>query len=144
MRVLVISLQVGAGSAKGHLNPFVGVVQWLSSDGHQVGWLPLPSAMGELDLAQLKGLGVELLHPPPLPPGVIPGPAELAALTADPTRAWEAYSSFLLDPIELLLPGVMYVLDWFRPDVALVDTMAYAGIIAVQRAGLPWVGVCTD
>jgi zeaxanthin glucosyltransferase len=143
MRVLVVSLQVGVGSSKGHINPLVGVVQWLTSDGHQVGWLPLPSAMGEVDMAQIKGLGVEYLQPPPLPVGVVPPQEELAALLADPQRAWEAHSSFLLDPIELLLGGLMQLIDWFRPDVALIDTLAYPGIVAAHRTGLPWVGVCT-
>jgi MGT family glycosyltransferase len=141
MRVLVISLQVGGGS-KGHLNPLVGVVQWLVADGHEVGWLPLPTPMGQADLAQVKGLGVRLLSPPPLPAGTMPPPEEMAPIARDPARVWQVYRTFFMDPVEPLLPGVLDLIDEFRPDIAVADTMAYPGIIACHRAGLPWVGVC--
>ncbi len=141
-RVLVISLQVGAGGSKGHLNPLVGVVQHLMSRGHHVSWLPLPAAIGDADRAQLNDVGVELVEPPPLPAGVIAPPEELGALAMDPARAWEVYRSFLLAPVPHLLDDVCALLARLRPDVALIDTMSYTGIIACERAGVPWVGVC--
>jgi MGT family glycosyltransferase len=141
-RVLVISLQVGSGGSKGHLNPLVGVAQHLMLQGHHVSWLPLPAAFGDADRAQLTEVGVELVEPPAMPAGVVPGNRELAALGMDPTRIWEAYRSFLLDPVPHLLDDVVALLHASRADVALVDTMSYTGIIACERAGLPWVGAC--
>jgi zeaxanthin glucosyltransferase len=140
--VLVISLQVGSGASKGHLNPLVGVAQHLMGRGHRVSWLPLPAAIGPADRAQLTDVGVELVEPPALPAGVIAGPEELAAIARDPARVWEAYRSFLLDPVPHLLDGVGAELARLRPDIALVDTMSYTGIIACELAGLPWVGAC--
>jgi len=140
--VLVISLQVGSGASKGHLNPLVGVAQHLMGRGHRVSWLPLPAAIGAEDRAQLTDVGVELVEPPALPAGVIAGPEELAAIARDPARIWEAYRSFLLDPVPHLLDGVGAVLARLGPDIALVDTMSYTGIIACELAGLPWVGAC--
>lgn len=140
--VLVISLQVGRGASKGHLNPLVGVAQHLMGRGHGVSWLPLPATVGPADRAQLTDVGVELVDPPALPTGVIPGPAELAAIARDPARVWEAYRSFLLDPVPHLLDGVGAVLARLEPDIALIDTMSYTGIIACELAGLPWVGAC--
>lgn len=142
LRVLVISLQVGGTASKGHLNPLVGVVQWLMSRGHQVSWLPLPAAFGPADRAQLADVGVEVVEPPPLPPGALPSHAELNVISMDPTRIWEAYRAFLLDPVPHLLPEIDALLRRLRPDIALIDTMAYTGIIACEQAGVPWVGAC--
>jgi zeaxanthin glucosyltransferase len=141
-RVLVISLQVGSGGSKGHLNPLVGVAQHLMIRGHHVSWLPLPAAFGDADRAQLTEVGVELVEPPAMPAGVVPGNRELAEIGLDPARIWEAYRSFLLAPVPHLLDEVVALLRRLRPDVALVDTMSYTGIIACEQAGVPWVGAC--
>jgi zeaxanthin glucosyltransferase len=141
MRVLVISLQVGGGSSKGHLNPLVGTVQWLMAGGHRVGWLPLPAAMGEADQAQLKTIGAEPVAPPPSA-GLLPGDETLAELARDPRRVWQAYRYILLDPVEPMLSGVRAVLADYRPDVAVIDTMSYTGIIACHLENVPWVGIC--
>ena len=37
MRVLLAT-----SAEKGHLNPMVGMAQWLMRDAHRVGWLTLP------------------------------------------------------------------------------------------------------
>lgn len=142
MRVLVIALQVGPSSSRGHLNPLAGVVQWLVADGHEVGWLPLPSAMGEADLAQVVGLGARPIAPPPLLEGTIRPGHELARMATDPARIWEIYQSILLAPVEPLLAGAAEQIAAFGADVALVDTMSYTGILACEQVGLPWVGVC--
>jgi UDP:flavonoid glycosyltransferase YjiC (YdhE family) len=141
-RVLVVSLQVGSGGSKGHLNPLVGVAQHLMIRGHHVSWLPLPAAFGAADRAQLTEVGVELVEPPAMPPGVVPGNEELARIGLDPARIWEAYRSFLLAPVPHLLDDVGAELRRLRPDVALVDTMSYTGIIACEQAGVAWVGAC--
>ena len=116
--VLVISLQVSSGASKGHLNPLVGVAQHLMRRGHRVSWLPLPAAVGPADRAQLTDVGVELVDPPALPAGVIPGPEELAAIARDPARIWEAYRSFLLDPVPHLLDDVGARLRALGPEWA--------------------------
>ncbi|OLF19314.1 hypothetical protein BU204_01835 [Actinophytocola xanthii] len=137
-----MSLQVGDSASKGHLNPLVGVVQHLLARGHRVSWLPLPAAVGPADRAQLAEVGVELLDTPALPAGILAGPRQMAAVARDPARVWAVYHSFLLAPVPHLLEDVRALLDRLRPDVAVVDTMSYPGIIACELAELPWVGVC--
>jgi zeaxanthin glucosyltransferase len=140
--VLVISLQVGPTASKGHLNPLVGVVQHLMARGHRVSWLPLPAAAGPADRGQLTDVGVEVVDTPVLPAGILAGPRQLASVARDPARVWAAYHSFLLAPVPHQLDAVGALLRRLRPDVALIDTMSYTGIIACELAGVPWVGAC--
>jgi zeaxanthin glucosyltransferase len=140
--ILVVSLQVSSAASKGHLNPLIGAVQWLRRDGHQVVWLPLPRAMGEGDRRQVEALGVTLLDPPLLPPGTLLDTRALSELALDPARTWEAYRSFLLDPIPYLMDGVRQEIQRHRPVAAVVDGLSYTGIIACHLEGIPYVGMC--
>jgi zeaxanthin glucosyltransferase len=142
VRVLISSLQVSADASKGHLNPLIAVAQWLGRLGATTAWLPLPSPMGAADRAQVEGCGVPLLDTPPLPAGVLKEGAELGRLALDPARIWEAYRSFLLDPVDHLIGPVREILARWKPDVVVTDTMGYAMILACHAGGIPWVGVC--
>ena len=140
-RILVCSLQVGAGASKGHLNPLIGLVQWLVRAGAEVGWLALPSRMGAADRAQVEAQGVTVLETPPVPDGVILADAELARLALDPDRVWEVYRSFLLDPLPSLVEPVREMVREFAPHAAVCDGMSYAGILGCALEGVPWVGL---
>ena len=72
---------------KGHLNPMVGVAQWLRRMGHTVGWLCLPEPA-----PQLEQLGVEVLQLPHSSSSSTPVPIEtggeaLARLVRDEVGA---------------------------------------------------------
>lgn len=138
-KILVASLQVGAGASKGHIHPMLGTVQRLIKDGHNVAWMSVPHRMGESDRAQAIRTGATLLDPPP-----VPGPdrAAIAALASDPARAWEAYRSFLLDPLDVLVRAFGEAIAREQPDVVAADSLAYAAIIAAHRAGVPFASVC--
>lgn len=140
-RILICSLQVGQGASKGHLNPLIGLVQWLVRSGAEVGWLPLPSSMGEADRRQVEAQGVRVLDTPPLPDGVIKPDHELARLAMDPTRVWEVYRSFLIDPLEHLVEPARAVIRAFAPHAAACDGMSYSGILACALEGVPWAGI---
>lgn len=140
-RLLICSLQVGEGASKGHLNPLMGPVQWLVKRGAEVGFLSLPSRMGAADRAQVEAQGVTVLDTPAIPAGVLKSDAELARLAMDPSRIWQAYRSFLLDPLEHLVEPVRAVIRDFAPDAAACDGMSYSGIAACALEGVRWVGL---
>jgi UDP:flavonoid glycosyltransferase YjiC (YdhE family) len=141
-RILFISLQVSEAASKGHLNPLIGVVQHVHLAGHEAGWLSLPRAMGSADAEQVRAASAVVLGSPELPAGVIRTALELSQLAVDPARAWEAYQSFLLDPLPHLVEPVCDIVREFAPQAIAVDCMSYAGILAAHRLGIPYVGVC--
>jgi MGT family glycosyltransferase len=141
-RFLFISLQVSEAASKGHLNPMIGIAQHVVRDGHEAGWLSLPRAMGPDDAAQVQAANVQVLRGPSFPEGVIRSGQELSRLALDPARAWEAYRSFMLDPLPHLVEPVSNLIRGFAPTVIAVDCMAYAGILAAHRLGVPYLGVC--
>src|SRR6516162_4071467 len=116
MRVLFISLQVSEAASKGHLNPLIGVVQQVLHAGHEVGWLALPRTMGPADAVQARAAGAVVLRSPDVPGGVIRSGQELSRLALDPARAWEAYQSFLLDPLPHLVGPVCELVREFAPE----------------------------
>src|SRR5262249_58685648 len=95
-RVLFLSLQVSESASKGHLNPLIGVAQHVRRQGHKVGWMSLPRALGADDSAQVRAAGAAIVPTPVLTDAVIPNGQELSRLALDPQRVWEAYRSFLL------------------------------------------------
>jgi MGT family glycosyltransferase len=141
-RILFVSLQVSEAASKGHLNPLIGVLQHLVHDGHEVGWLSLPRVLGPADVEQVRAAQAVVLPSPVIPDGVIRTGQELSRLALDPVRAWEAYRSFLLDPLPHLVEPVGGIIQEYAPDVIAVDCMSYAGILAAHRLGIPYVGVC--
>jgi MGT family glycosyltransferase len=141
-RLLFFSLQVSEAASKGHLNPLIGVAQHALHEGHRVAWMSLPRAMGPDDADQVRAAGATLLPTPPLPDAVVPSGQELSRLALEPGRAWEAYRSFLLAPVPHILDAVCQAIQNFAPAAIAVDCMAYPGIIAAHRLGVPYLGVC--
>lgn len=133
MRVLLAS-----SAEKGHLNPLVGVAQWLRRAGHHVGWLAVPEAA-----SQLASLDVEVLDlqaPPPAHRHLTGGEAlARLVLEAEALRGW--IRSLLLDAAPGLVEPVRRVFRSFRPDVAALDGMLYPAVLAAHAEGVPWVGV---
>jgi MGT family glycosyltransferase len=141
-RVLFLSLQVSESASKGHLNPLIGVAQHVRGQGHEVGWMSLPRAMGADDSAQVCAAGAAIMPTPALADAVIPTGQELSRLALDPQRVWEAYRSFLISPVPQLLDRVCLAIRTFAPDALAIDCMAYAAIIAAHRLAVPYIGVC--
>src|SRR5260370_6608286 len=141
-RILFISLQVSEAASKGHLNPLIGVVQHILRAGHEAAWLSLPRAMGPADAQQVRATGAVVLPSPDVPEGVIRSGQELSRLALDPARAWEAYQSFLLDPLPHLVEPVGEIIREFAPEAIALDCMSYAGVLAAHRLRVPYLGVC--
>ncbi|MBU8895658.1 glycosyltransferase [Corallococcus sp. M34] len=130
---------IATSPEKGHLNPMVGVAQWLRRMGHTVGWLCLPEPA-----PQLEHLGVELLHLPtarPAAPAIETGGEALARLVQDEAALGAWIRGLLLDAVPALIPSVREVVRAFRPDVMALDGMQYAAVLAAHAEGIPWAGV---
>ncbi len=135
-RVLVVTLP-----EKGHYHPLIGPALELMRRGAEVAFAasvnvaPELAALGIprafcLDAAGVKDEDVR--------------GARLAALLQD-AAALEGWIRKLLveDPASQVDPLRRLVRD-FRPDVVAIDTMAYAGAIAAELEGIPWVGWATS
>lgn len=133
MRVLLIS-----SAEKGHLNPMVGVAQWLMRDGHHVGWLTVPEPA-----PQLRALGVEVVTlpgGPPAPP-LVTGGAALARLVLDERALGDWIRRLLLDAVPGQIEPARRAMRGFQPDVVALDGMVYQGVLAAHLEGLPWAGI---
>ncbi|HLL04058.1 MAG TPA: glycosyltransferase [Myxococcaceae bacterium] len=126
---------------KGHLNPMIGVAQWLRRMGHTVGWLCLPEpAPG------LQQLGVEVLELPHSAAPSAPAPIEtggeaLARLVRDEVALGRWIRGLLLDAVPAQIEPVREVVRRFKPDVMALDGMQYAAVLAAHLEQLPWAGV---
>lgn len=130
---------IATSPEKGHLNPMIGVAQWLRRLGHTVGWLCIPEPA-----PQLAALGVEVLHlprPEAPAPAIETGGEALAKLVLDEAALGKWIRGLLLDAVPALLGPVREVVDRFRPDVMALDGMQYAAVLAAHEARIPWVGV---
>ncbi|QAT88886.1 glycosyl transferase family protein [Corallococcus coralloides] len=130
---------IATSPEKGHLNPMVGVAQWLRRLGHTVGWLCIPEPA-----PQLEALGVEVLRLPHVeaaPPGIETGGEALAKLVLDDVALGKWIRGLLLDSVPTMLEPVREVVRAFRPDVMALDGMQYAAVLAAHAEGLPWAGV---
>ncbi|MBN8472651.1 glycosyltransferase [Corallococcus exiguus] len=130
---------IATSPEKGHLNPMVGVAQWLRRLGHTVGWLCIPEPA-----PQLESLGVEVLrlpHAEAAPPGIETGGEALAKLVLDDEALGKWIRGLLLDSVPSMLEPVREVVRAFRPDVMALDGMQYAAVLAAHTEDIPWAGV---
>lgn len=136
MRVLLFSLQVTKAGSRGHLHPWLGVVQRLARE-HEVFWCAVPSAMGEADAQLVTAAGAKIL-PTPVSDWRPPTEQQLAHWALDRTQIWRAYRSFLLEP-DLVGPLQDLIRD-LAPDRIAMDGMAYSAALACGHR--PYVAVC--
>jgi zeaxanthin glucosyltransferase len=130
---------IATSPEKGHLNPMIGVAQWLRRLGHTVGWLCIPEPA-----PQLARLGVEVLHlphPEAPAPAIETGGEALARLVLDEVALGKWIRGLLIDAVPALLEPVRRVVRDFRPDIMALDGMQYAAVLAAHELGIPWAGV---
>jgi zeaxanthin glucosyltransferase len=138
MRALLVT-----SPEKGHLNPMMGVAQWLHRDGHHVGWLCLPEPSPQLARA---GVPIEVVHahlppPPPGAPELVVGGEALARLVRDEDALGAWIRTLLLDLVPAQIEPVRASLRAFRPDVVALDGMQYAAVIAAHLEQVPYAGI---
>ncbi len=142
MKILIITLQVSDGNSKGHIHPFIAVTKKLVSLGHDVSWLSLPRALAKADCQQVESLGAKVVFPPPLKEGIIKDNQELARLAMDAENNYQAYKSFLLDPVPHQLDGIIALIKDLSPDVVVQDNVLYSAAIACTKLKMPFVSIC--
>ena len=134
MRVLLTT-----SAEKGHLNPLVGVAQWLLRDGHRVGWLTVPEPA-----PVLREIGVEAVEldlGPHAPPPLVTGGEALAKLVLDEKALASWIRGLLLDAVPAQIEPMRMALRRFAPDVVGLDGMLYQAAIAAHLENLPCVGI---
>ena len=138
MRALLVT-----SPEKGHLNPMMGVAQWLHRDGHQVGWLCLPEPSPQLGRAgvPIEVVTAHLPAPPAGAPELVVGGEALARLVRDEAalRGW--IRTLLLDLVPAQIAPVRAALRAFRPDAIALDGMQYAAVIAAHLEQIPYAGI---
>lgn len=142
MKVLIASLQVSENGSKGHLHPALELALECKRRGHELKLLPLPCVPGPDDRAQLKRANIDFIDAPTLPAGIQKTAEELAIFASDPNRKWEAYRSFLVDPLPFQYNQVKEILRDLKPDVVLYDMLVYAPCLAARELNIKEAGFC--
>lgn len=126
---------------RGHVHPFLGATEALRARGARVSFYA-PRDVSAL----LEPLGFRDVH---APEGAGPPAAEhrgeaFAALLADRDRLRAWIRAMLVDSVEASIPPLSALLARERPDVVVIDPMAYFAAIAAHAAHIPWFGLSTS
>src|SRR5919204_2629479 len=118
----------------GHLHPLVPVARALSSAGHDVAVCSSPSFRKDVEAFGLTHIdaGLDWMTSdhstwgsfPPMPP---PGPqfgSFVATVFADITARH-------------MVPDLLAIADWWKPDLIIRESMEYGGCLAAERLGIP-------
>jgi zeaxanthin glucosyltransferase len=135
-RVLILTLP-----EKGHYHPFLGPAAALVEAGADVAWTAPRDISAPLAAA---GFDQVLVAPGTPAPSAEHRGAALAALLRDPRRLRAWIRALLVDAVEAEIEPMRRLVRAHRPDVLVIDPMAYQGAIAAHLEGLPWVGWSTS
>lgn len=126
---------------RGHIHPFLGAAEELRARGVRVSWY------APRDVAPILGpLGWDDVHAPDGagPPAAEHRGAAFAELLDDAARLRAWIRAMLVDAAEPAIAPLRAHLARARPDVVVIDPMAYFGAIAAHEEGVPWVGLSTS
>lgn len=126
---------------RGHIHPFLGAAEALRDRGARVSFYAPRDVR-----AILEPLGWPDVH---TPEGAGPPAAEhrgetFASLLADRERLRGWIRAMLVDAAEPSIAPLRAHLRRARPDVVVIDPMAYFGAIAAHEEQLPWLGLSTS
>jgi len=126
---------------RGHVHPFLGAAEALRDRGARVSFYAprdvrsIVAPLGFLDVHCPEGAGS--------PIAAHRGEA-FAALLADRDRLRAWIRAMLVDAVEPSIAPLRAHLVRERPDVVVIDPMAYFAAIAAHEEGLPWLGLSTS
>ena len=126
---------------RGHIHPFLGAAEALRDRGARVSFYA-PRDVGPI----LRPLGWDDVNAPPgagQPSPEHRGEA-FAELLADPSRLRAWIRAMLVDAAEAAIAPLRAHLAAARPDVVVIDPMAYFGAIAAHEERVPWFGLSTS
>lgn len=123
---------------KGHINPYIGLAQYLQQEGVEIGFYSSHDISTQLEAASLPR---QLGKPQPAADRSANRGEAFAKNVADPKwlRAW--IEELLIDRAEEALAELGLVIEQFKPTLIVSDPMLYASAIAAKQAQLPWVAV---
>jgi MGT family glycosyltransferase len=136
-RILLMSTK-----ERGHLNPLLGVAQWLVRRGHAVGWLCLPRAPSFLGRMGIEPISLEGAVREP--DGFVTGGKELAELVRQPDRLRVWIEQLLLDSVRDAIEPVRREFRRWKPGALVADPMIYAGILAAHLEKIPYACVSSS
>ena len=125
-------------SNRGHINPMVGVAQWLGRAGHEVLWLTIPR--DPIADQQVERIGARAVHPPGATVGYGFDEAEIARLfREEPHKAFAILVNLHTTRPRENLEATAELIRSVRPRVVVQDGVLYEGAIGAFRAGIPFV-----
>ncbi len=125
-------------SNRGHLNPMVGVAQWLGRAGHEVCWLTIPR--DPIADQQVERIGARAVHPPGATVGYGLDEAALARLfREEPHQALAVLVDLHTTRPRHNVEPVAELIRSVRPHAVVQDGVLYEGAIGAFRAGIPFV-----
>ena len=135
-RALVVTLP-----ERGHYLPFVAPARVLEARGCKT-FFTSPADITD----ELVPLGVKRFVAPQgvRPPDESLRGAPLAAILRDPRALRDWIRQLLVEHPRARLEATRAIVKQLRPDVVIIDTMAYEGAVAAHLEGTPWVGWATS
>lgn len=126
---------------RGHIHPFLGAAAELRRRGVHVSFY----APRDVRAILAPHHHDDVHHPPGAgAPADAHRGAAFAALLADAPRLRVWIRAMLIDTVEPSIAPLRAHLRARRPDVVVIDPMAYFGAIAAHEEGLPWLGLSTS
>jgi len=128
---------------RGHIHPFLGAAEELRVRGARVSFWAPRDVRGILEPL---GWPAEDVHAPggAPPPAAEHRGAAFAELLAEPSRLRGWIRAMLVDAASSSVAPLRAHLARARPDVVVLDPMAYAAAIAAEEEGVPWLGLSTS
>lgn len=126
---------------RGHIHPFLGAAEALRERGARVSFYAprdvraILAPLGWHDVHHPEGAGA---------PAAEHRGEVFAALVADPERLRSWIRAMLVEGAEPCVGPLRAHLRQARPDVVVIDPMAYFAAIAAHEEGLPWLGLSTS
>ena len=126
---------------RGHIHPFLGAAEALRERGARVSFYAARDVR-----TILEPLGFSDVHAPPAagPPAAEHRGESFARLLADRARLRAWIAAMLVDAVEPSIAPLRAHLGRVRPDVVVIDPMAYFAAIAAHEQKLPWLGLSTS
>lgn len=137
-RILIVTIP-----EKGHINPMIGVAQYLQRAGYELAFFAQANISAQL---QAAGLHQQVFYSKAAAPAadfVTRGKVFVEKL-AD--KAWlrKWIKTLLIDAVPAQVKELRTVVNSFQPDIIVTDPMVYAAVIVANEAGMPWAGVSSS
>lgn len=125
-------------SNRGHINPMIGVAQWLGRAGHEVLWLTVPR--NPIFDRQVESIGARAVHPPGATVGYGFDEVGIARMFRDdPHKALALLVDLHTTRPRNNVESAAELIRSVRPHVVVQDGVLYEGAIGAFRAGVPFV-----